>query len=237
MRLLEVALLATDLEEMRRFYCGILGLREVRTEWPGSLDIEAGRTLLTFLPAPGDWRGRYHFAFDVPPDRLDEAAHWLRQRRGLMTGPDGQNRFHSEKWNADNVYFTDPQGNVLELIARRELRQAEAAAQPASRPFTAGDIVAITEIGLAVDSVADAVATLREHMPGIGVYSGAGDDRFAAVGDAHGLLIVALRGRIWYPNTGVPAEPLMTHLLLELENGKRYRLSAPPFPFAISPAS
>jgi catechol-2,3-dioxygenase len=247
MRILELTLHGVDLEALRQFYVGFLGLRELEPRETGRLAVLAGRTRLFFIPAPRDLRPRYHFAFDVPPRRLEAAVRWLRERRGLLASPTGETRFHSNTWNADMVYFTDPQGNILEFIARHDagpgpngasLNDAIPSEPQREKPFSASEIVAITEIGLATDSVANTVGALAERLPGLSPYPDAeaapGDD-FAAMGDVNGLLIVVRRGRIWFPETGVPADFLPLDLLAELPEGGRYRLSAPPFPFATQP--
>ena len=244
MRIKELTLHGVNLEELRRFYCAVLGLREVEPYWTGRLTVQAGDTQLSFLPAPQGTRPRYHFAFDVPPNRLEEAVAWLRERGGLIASPEGETRFHSDTWNADNVYFGDPQGNILELIARHTVPVEAAAARNLAdedvrrlvgRSFSAAEIVAVTEIGIATDTVVDTVGALIERMPSLSVYSGEDSDSFTAVGDVYGLFIVVRRGRIWFPNTGVPAEFIPVDALVELENGARYRLSAPPYPFSILP--
>ena len=49
MKYLHTMVRVTDLERSRRFYCGALGLRELRR-----MDNEKGRFTLVFLAAPGD---------------------------------------------------------------------------------------------------------------------------------------------------------------------------------------
>ena len=248
MQIIEMTLPAVNLEEMRQFYIAILGMHEIEPFRTGRLAIQAGGTRLNFIPALPGQRPRYHFAFDVPADRFDAAVQWLSQRRGFIASAEGETRFHGS-WNADMVYFYDTAGNVLELIARLEkppqvtaerTRADDERRRLAERPFNASEIVAVTEIGVAVGSVPDAVAQLISRMPGLEVYSGAGEEDFTAVGDLQGLLIVVRQGRIWFPNTGVPADLLPLDLLLEVEEGnhmrRRYHLNAPPFPFNIQPA-
>lgn len=245
MRIQELTLYGIDLEELQRFYCAVLGMREIEPYWTGRLMVQAGETRLAFVSATQEVKPRYHFAFDVHPDRLEEAVRWLRERGGLLTSKDGESRFHSEMWNADNVYFSDPEGNILELIARHTLALENATSRSqadderrrlANRPFSVLEIVAVTEIGLATDTVVDTVGALIERMPGLKTYSGEGSDTFTAVGDVHGLFIIVRRGRIWFPDTGVPADFVPIEALVELENGARYRVSAPPFPFSALPA-
>jgi catechol-2,3-dioxygenase len=66
MRLLELILPGIDLDELRQFYCAILGLREIEPASTGRLGVQCSATQLFFRPAGADWHGRYHFAFDVP---------------------------------------------------------------------------------------------------------------------------------------------------------------------------
>jgi catechol-2,3-dioxygenase len=236
MRLLELTLSAVDLDEMRQFYCAFLGFREVEPEWTGRLALQVGQSQLFFQPAAPGWHGRYHFAMDVPSNRLEAAVTWMHGRRALLADASGKTRFHSDSWNADMVYFTDPQGNILELIARHD-KPVEGQPEPpsADRPFNASEILAVSEIGLAVTDVTGSVADLQNRMPGVGLYSGIDEDMFAAVGDTNGLLIVVRRGRIWFPDTSVPAYFLPLDVLLETNPGQRYRITAPPFPFLIEP--
>ena len=45
-------------------------------------------------------------------------------------------------------------------------------------------------------------------MAGAPVYRGQPDATFTPLGDEHGLLILVPQGRVWYPNTGQPAQAL-----------------------------
>jgi catechol 2,3-dioxygenase-like lactoylglutathione lyase family enzyme len=238
MRLLELTLSGVDLDEMRQFYVAILGLREVEPAWTNRLSVQVGNTQLSFLPAEPGWHGRYHFAFDVPAHRFETALAWLDQRRARITSLDGQTRFYFEGWNADSAYFTDPQGNILELIARRNkaLPESGPAARDPGQPFNASEILSVSEIGIPSEDVTGAVALLQTRIPGLGVYQDQRNDDFTPVGDEDGLLILVRRGRIWFPDSSVPADYLPLNVLLEQEPGVRYRINAPPYPFLVNPA-
>lgn len=239
MRIRELTLYTTSMDDLRRFYTGVLGLRQIEPARFGRLAVQAGSSRLYFEAVPagtGDAGPfRYHFAFDVPPRRFDAAVRWLDQRGGPIASPEGKTTFHGS-WNNDSVYFADPQGNILELIARHSLPESDFGEAVPDRPFDAVEIISISEIGLAADAVADAAGSLMARLPGLDLYAGEGSDTFTALGDHYGLLIMVQRGRIWFPETGVPAQFLPLGVLIELENGSRYRISAPPYPFTTRPA-
>jgi hypothetical protein len=91
-------------------------------------------------------------------------------------------------WNAHSIFFLDPAGNVVEYIARHDLKNGD------NHPFGFTDILYASEIGLIVDDVA-ATATALKDLTTVSPYKG-GDDRFMAMGDEYGLLLVMKRGRI-----------------------------------------
>ncbi|MFO7168503.1 MAG: hypothetical protein DIU80_010825 [Chloroflexota bacterium] len=219
MRIHELELLAPDLAAQHRFYTQVLGLPAERTDTALALQIGASR--LIFRPAPAGWSGVYHFAFIIPENRYEQAAAWLEQRTPLRPDGDGRTRFHFEDWNADAVYFTDPAGNIGELIARHSLPNA------VSHDFTPRDILSVNEIGLATDDVPATVEQLCAQL-GVQVYRGQGSDSFTAVGDQEGMLIVVRRGRRWLSEPGREAEALPTRVTLEA-GGARRVLAGPPW--------
>jgi catechol-2,3-dioxygenase len=119
----------------------------------------------------------HHFAFHVA-----DLEPWKRRL-------DVSEEHDFSSWGgARAVYFRDPEGNVVELIAR-----------PEARPE-----LSLAEVGLPVADVAAAVATLGRDL-GLQPYDEWGDE-FAPLGDDDGLLIVVRVGRGWFP-VGVAAGP------------------------------
>jgi catechol-2,3-dioxygenase len=159
--------------------------------------IQTGRSPLALENEAG-WQSKYHVAFDVPENQLAAAREWLEQRVTLIER-NGEVVFHFQNWNAHSLYFCDPAGNILELIARHN--------QPNTsyQPFSPFNILHISEIGLPTLDVVTTVNLLGRKL-GITTYDGAGSEAFSAVGDETGLFIVVRQGRIWYPETGIPAD-------------------------------
>jgi hypothetical protein len=62
------------------------------------------------------------------------------------------------------------------------------------------------------------------------IYRESAGDSFAALGDAEGLLILAQRGRIWYPDTGKAAAPAPLTLELDIAS-QRWQVGGPPYHF------
>lgn len=62
----------------------------------------------------------YHFAIDIPRNQLEKAAAWLSERVDLLKF-DGKTEVEHSNWNATSLYFHDPQGNIVEVIARHNL--------------------------------------------------------------------------------------------------------------------
>lgn len=234
MRFTQIRFLTRDLAALHSFYCRTLGLRELVTaeSRSGRLDLLAGETVLIFEQAPEAWSGNYHFAFNIPANQFEAAQKWLMHRAPALSDKAGNTSFHHSDWNADSVYFLDPGGNILELIARHNLKTNALDQKP---HFDANRILSVSEIGLAVDDVEGAVANLITQIPGTAVYGSGEPDMFSAVGDENGLLIIVRQGRIWYPDSGIPALHLPVDIRLTLENGGSYRITAPPFPFVINP--
>ena len=189
MRILALRLPTRRPHELRRFYAEELGLPR------DGYDLQAGATTLTFVG--GQPRSPLHFAFNIPENRLEDAKAWLAPHAQLLER-DGVDTFDFDFWHAHAVYFTDPGGNVVELIARHRLTNAS------DTRFDGGSLLEVSEVGLPTPDVPGTVDFLEREL-GVPPFSG---DRstFAAVGNERGLFIVVPQGRPWFP-TDVPAWP------------------------------
>ncbi|MDQ3707203.1 MAG: VOC family protein [Chloroflexota bacterium] len=219
MKVTKVALFTNSLEAQVRFYMNVLHLPTVADS--ESLHIQVGSSELTFRQSTGNQTHAYHFAFNIPENRFEEAKAWIAEHIPLIANSSGEDSFDFKNWNAHSCYFRDAAGNILEFIARHGLPNAS------DMPFDEQGILSISEIGIASD---DVIATV-EQLQGAGmpIYDGAGSDTFAAVGDEHGLLIVVRHGRIWFPDTGTPADLVPLKVVVSLGSGAKAVISGPPY--------
>ena len=177
------------------FYCDVLGL---------PLDgeaIVAGETRLRFRSETGG--AFYHFALLVPGDRFDAALAWAGERVELLGDV-----FDFEAWDARAVYFHDPAGNIVELIAHRGLAENHR-----TGAFTAEELAGFSELGV----VGDPPELLRRlETIGLELWDGEveGPGRLGFVGEQGRTFILAPPGRGWLP-TGRPAEPHPVAAVLE----------------------
>jgi len=186
------------LVELTEFYGSRLGLRVAQPKASG-VAVEVGETVLELLPASGS--PFYHVAFLVPGDRFEATLDWARSHVDLLPGREtGEVVFDFTNWDAKALYFHDPAGNIVELIAHHGIGEMGAA-----RSFTTGELIGVSEVGLVGDPPALAEALEREL--GLELWDGTahGEARLAFVGEKARTLILCRSGRPWLP-TGRPAE-------------------------------
>lgn len=182
-----VILLTENPLETKSFYRDVLEL-ELVEERDDSFAVQAGATRVTFQTTTAFSRPFYHFAMNIPENKFREAKSWLQSRVSLIQ-EDGEDEVFFTSWNAHSVYFEDPSGNIVELIARHNLSNA------VSHPFGSGDIKGVSEIGIVANEVIPFVRALNE----IGVPNWRPDDEgLTPAGDEHGLFIVVKTGREWF---------------------------------------
>lgn len=155
--------------------------------------VQVGWSALQLVPAGELPVGGVHLAFNVPHNRFTEAAAWLDARATRQRNAEGQEHFTFEgRWDSESIYFTGPDGLILELIARRRL--------PASAlhgAFHGSEMTCISEVGLPTVSVAVTQARIEATF-GLEPLSPP-TPYFAPMGDDEGLLIVADVTRRWFP--------------------------------------
>jgi hypothetical protein len=210
---------AKDLGAQRDFYANILELPVTLDS--SILEVKAGKSDLRFTQAPTDFDGAYHFAFNIPENRFESAKKWISERIPLLHDESGNDEFHSESWNSNSVYFKDAAGNVLEFIARHNLKNA------VDGDFDSSQILNVSEIGLPSENVIEFANELCRSL-GLSVFKQEANETFTPVGDDNGLLILPVKDRIWIPNSGVPAK-LLPIKVTGNANGKDWEVHGVPY--------
>lgn len=184
-------LLSDDLEATSAFYHGALGL-PVLHQSADELSVAAGETVLSFHRSHAQ-KPQYHFAFNIPCNKVDEAAAWMKGKAALLDVEPGEPVADFSNWNARAFYFLDNNENILEFIARNDLQNTS------GEPFNSSSILSVSEIGIVSDDVTRQCQELIESY-GVSYFAKQPPlPRFAALGDDNGLFIVVPHDREWYP--------------------------------------
>jgi catechol 2,3-dioxygenase-like lactoylglutathione lyase family enzyme len=217
--------------EMKDFYQGLLGL-PVLDERPGEITFAAGASRLTFVHVEtGNGDPFYHFAFNIPENKILAARKWQKERTRLI--PPGEDQRDPDypddvvdysHWNAHSIFFWDPGGNLVEYIARHDLENS------APGPFGTEDILYASEIAFIVDDVRDTAAEIEKAF-GLEQYRG-GSHAFTAVGDERGLLLVMERGRMLGFGEARPADCFPT--IARIHGSEPARYPFPDLPYEIT---
>ena len=108
-------------DELSVFYADVLALPVTKKE--NGIRILIGKSELLFEVAAKGTSPLYHFAFTIPSNKIEEARTWLLNKVELIWMEDYKSDIAEfVNWHARSVYFFDPAGNIVELIARADLK-------------------------------------------------------------------------------------------------------------------
>ncbi|MDV2682791.1 VOC family protein [Alkalihalophilus lindianensis] len=190
MKITEVSLSTSNLNEMRSFYEDVLELPMVKED-KEAFTVQVGATTLTFLQSNELEDPFYHFAINIPENKMDEAKAWIQSKVELNTENDSDEVFF-KSWNARAIYFEDPAGNILEFIARHNLKNG------VTHRFSSMDFLNVSEVGVVVRDVIPFVRKLNQ----LGLPNWREDSEgLTPVGDETGLFITVKNGRRWFFST------------------------------------
>jgi len=219
MKITYLELPTIDLHAQREFYAEVL---ELPAELNSSgLVVRAGNTDILFTQATPGFEGAYHFAFNIPENQFRTAKEWISSRLKLLHDAGGKDEFASESWNSDSVYFRDAAGNILEFIARHNLKNA------VDENFNSGQILQVSEIGLPSEDVLGLANELCRRL-NLSVFRQPPNETFTPVGDERGLFILPIEGRIWVPDSGVPAKLLPVNVK-GMAGGREWEVRGVPY--------
>jgi catechol 2,3-dioxygenase-like lactoylglutathione lyase family enzyme len=209
MQIHELTLATKDLAAEWAFWGERLGLPT--READDAIEVPLQASTIRFEAASPGTDPRYHFAINVPRRSITEAAAWIDERHELLAfhgDPDveeGATIVHTDR-GASALYFLDGAGNVVELIANHHLDNASDA------PFGPDSLLEIAEIGVATADIEATRAAIQATLSAEILWGGREGWKLTAIGDDHGVVIVAPTGRGWIP-VDLPALPEPTTIV------------------------
>ena len=203
MKLEQIQIQTNNIQKTTAFYQDILGLSiiEKNSKW---VTIQAGNSILKFIEN-STFDSIYHFAFNIPENKLEEAIEWCKNKVGLIIIEDQNVIANFEAWNANAVYFYDNNGNLLEFISRHDLENAS------TENFSSKSILNISEIGIVTENPLELGNRLIEKQALEFFSKNTNSEVFSALGNDEGLLIMVQPNRNWYP-TQIPSESNWTEV-------------------------
>lgn len=211
MKIKELKIYTSKLSSQIDFYKNVIGFEIIeRSDTEGVFKIGKSRLRIIksdkFLP--------YHFAINIPCNKEIEALEWLKARVEILKN--GNNEIQDfDFWNAKAIYFYDMDKNIVELIARKNLKNES------QENFNVHSMIEVSEIGIPVSdvkSVFDSINQIAHLKKFDGEF-----ERFCAIGDEHGLFICINKDiKDWFP-TGDTAYSSEFEIKFE-EDGKEYNV-------------
>ena len=213
MEIKQLILQTSATSKLTEFYETVMEL-PVALSGESEITIKTGSTELVFQQASAA-DPFYHFAINIPANKIEEAKAWLSSRVDLVWMEDYKSDIADfVNWHAKSVYFFDPAGNILELITRFTLDNKTDA------PFSSAQFLSISEIGLVFKEDEFDTRTsdlLQQHQ--LSYFAKQPPlKHFRAIGDDEGLFIIVPENRNWYP-TDKPSG--IFPIEIKFENGER----------------
>ena len=214
----EITLQTKKIDELYDFYQNKLQLK-VKRDNVKTISIQAGKTTLIFEQTKNIENPFYHFAFNIPSNKIKDTIEWLKNKVELLWIEDYKN-YVAEfvSWNARSVYFLDIAGNIVELIARSDLHDN------VDETVSSQHIRNVSEIGIVfnAEQFDNNVNTLMQQYQLEYFSKQQPMKHFRAIGDDEGLFIVVPEQRNWYP-TNISCKIFPLSIAFE-NNNKEYRL-------------
>lgn len=203
-----IRLKASNLSALEQFYINELGLH-CNYSNKEELSIQFGLTELIFEMGS---ENVYHFAINIPENQILESRDWISNFCEIVQD-EKQDIVDFPNWNAHSVYFLDPAGNIVEFIARHNLKNSQ------EEKFSAKSLLEISEMGICVDDLKAFDDEVKDFL-GFDIFWG-NHDRFMALGHENCLLICVGKDRAWFPTENIMSRKQEFKLLFQ--NKSDYR--------------
>lgn len=222
-----------SLDELKKFYTSVIGLPLV-TEQADRFTFKAGETTKSFIKTNEAGAAPfYHFAFNIPENKILKAREWQLKRTSLSATPSQlidsaypKDIRHFQHWNAHSIFFWDPAGNLVEYIARHDLKNT------AEGEFSSKDILCASEIAFIVNETETIADEIKSSFD-LNQYRN-GDRNFRAIGDENGLLLIIKKGRVWESHTNISKSPDTIKTSVTIKAGANKKWTPNNYPFEIN---
>lgn len=218
MEIIELTLLTNDLDATETFYNELLGL-PVSDKSPNSVAFLTGHSKLSFKLTDIS-KPFYHFAFNIPHNKLDDALHWAKSKVNVLDIENNNPIADFSNWNAQSFYFLDNNNNIVEFIARFDLNNVS------PNPFDGSSILSISEVGI---PSTDVLNESKQIVDGFGLpyfTKQNPSETFVVVGNDEGILIFVKNERNWYPTT-LPSQRHWSRIKLKNQD-KQFEIEIEP---------
>ncbi|QCK16108.1 VOC family protein [Mangrovivirga cuniculi] len=211
MQIKELKIYSQNFLEQIDFYSNQIGLDLIETS-ETEARFMVGKSILKIVKS--EKFKPYHFAINIPSNKETEALKWLKERVTILK--QGKTEIQDfDFWNAKAIYFYDIDKNIVEFIARKNMKIEN------KEEFSVNSLLEISEIGMPVSDIETTFSRL-EKIVNIEIFDG-GFERFCAIGDENGLFIcINKKIKDWFP-TGDKAHSSEFEIKIN-ENGCEYEL-------------
>lgn len=148
-----VTLYTDKLKQLKGFYGNVLEF-PISESSSTHFTMSIGTSTLTFQES--EQSTLYHFAINIPGNQFTLAKHWAL-KRVVLNREDAVDEVYYPRFDADAFYLEDPAGNVIELIARRNVDKWS--------DFTVKSLLNLSEISITTPFVEE----VGEQLQSIGI--------------------------------------------------------------------
>ena len=209
MEIKEIEIQTDDLKGTENFYANVLGFKLIKKEH-NSISFLAGNSILSFIKST-NLNPKYHFAFNIPKNKLNEATIWLNSKVNLLLNDENETIIDFGDWNAKAIYFYDNNNNIVEFITRFDLTYET------EKKFDASSILSISEIGIVANDPMKLASQIMDKNHLNYFEKGKQSENFISIGDDNWLVIIVKNDRKWFP-TEQKAEQHVTKVKI-ISNG------------------
>ena len=151
-----------------------------------------GTSILIFENTDSQKMPKYHFAFSIPVNKIEEAMVWILQKNPLIESDEGY-IVNFENWKAKAIYFYDNNQNILEFICREDLKNSS------ENRFTTKSILNISEVGIVTEKPLELGNEIAQKTKIDFFSKDPKREDFAAMGDDEGVFVISSPNRNWFP--------------------------------------